>query len=184
MKISWILSDLVDLDPAVDLARLKEIGSFWGSWRTWRAYQIDNVVCHDLARAQELIQRALHSVCNFYIPNSMFVTLDRPTGVQIYEGDFAHEVDNKEEIVAMHLAAMNSDIVLLLGFDFSDKPVSEDRLQAHKQRNYTQLTKQVMLDNPNTQWVLIDHEMPLSKDYGQIPNLTSDSLENTLQLLL
>ena len=55
MNIQWVLSDNFTLDPTVDLARMKRGGAFWGSWKTWRAYNTDNVVCHDISKAGELI---------------------------------------------------------------------------------------------------------------------------------
>jgi hypothetical protein len=183
MKISWVVSDNFVLDPTIDLSRLKEIGSIWGSWRTWRATQTDNVVCHDLQKAEELIKRTFQSICNFYIPNSVFMKLNRPSGVNLYEGDFIHEVDCHEEIVAMHLAAATSDIVLLTGFDFSQKDKSEDRLIAHKFQNYQQLVKHVIRSNKNIQWVLVDHFDPLATIYSELENLTSDSLDNILNVL-
>ena len=119
MNISWVLADGIDLDPPQELEPLKQAGPFWGSWRTWRAYQTDNVICHDQARVDELLKRAFQAACNFYIPNSVYVALNQPLGVQVYQGDFVHEVEHQEEIVAMHLAASRSDIVLLLGFEWS-----------------------------------------------------------------
>ena len=44
MNINWVLADQVVLDPTVDIDAMKAIGSFWGSWRTWRAYGTDNVI--------------------------------------------------------------------------------------------------------------------------------------------
>jgi hypothetical protein len=98
-----VLADNVVLDPTQELEPLKHIGSFWGSWRTWRAYQTDNVICHDQNKADELLKRAFQAACNFYIPNSAHVALNQPLGVQVYQGDFVHEVEHQEEIIAMHL---------------------------------------------------------------------------------
>jgi hypothetical protein len=183
MKISWIFSDAVDLDPVVDITQLKNVGCFWGSWRGWRAYQIDNVICHDIKKADELIKRNFQSVCNFYIPNSIYTSLDRPTGVKLYEGEFVHDMDRHEEIVSMHLAAMDSDIVLLLGFNFCELEKHEDKLITHKLKNYTQLAKHAIMDNKNVQWVLIDHPGQLADEYADLANLTTDTLANTLELL-
>jgi hypothetical protein len=183
MKISWIFSENVKLDPMVDLARIKEIGPIWGSWTTWRACQTDNVICNDIKKATELIKRAFHSVCNFYIPSACYQTLDRPPAVKIYEGEFKHEVDNQEEIVAMHLAAMDSEIVLLLGFDFSARDPLADKLLEHRVRNYEGLTKQAMAANPQVQWVVIDHPGEFRKDLSELDNLTQDSLDNVIGML-
>jgi len=171
------------LDPTVDINKIKEIGSLWGSWRSWRACQIDNVICHDMKKADELIKRAFHAVCNFYIPNSIFVKLNDPKGVKVYEGDFVHDVDHQEEIVAMHLSAINSDIVLLIGFDFSEQTPDPDRLQEHRIQNYHGLTKQAIKSNPQVQWVAVDHPGAFRKDLLELDNLTQDTLENVIGML-
>lgn len=183
MNFAWILSDAIALDPTLDIKTIKQFGSLWGSWRTWRSCQTDNVICHDLAKASDLIKRDFQHQCNFYIPNSFYMNLERPNGVKIYQGEFLHEVDNREEIVALHLAASANDIVLLLGFDFSEPTKSEDRLLEHKAHNYRSLVKQVIKSNPKTQWVLIDHPKKVMLDYQDLENLTCDRFESVLQLL-
>jgi hypothetical protein len=180
MNINIVLSNRAEIDPTVDLKRVKELGSFWGGWRTWRSCQTDNVICQDMSKAQELIQRNFHKTCNFYIPNSVYVSLDRPAGVKLYEGTFIHDVDNQEDIVAMHLSAATADIVLLVGFDFSEPVKLEDRLAEHRAHNYRSLTRQVMLDNTKTQWVILDHADDLRKDLLDLPNLGQDTLKNIL----
>lgn len=182
MNINWVLSNSAILDPTVDLGRMKELGSFWGGWKTWRACQTDNVLCHDIEQADRLIKKQFHQTCNFYIPNSMYVNLGRPAGVKLYQGDFVHDVYDHEDIVAMHLAAVNCDIVLLVGFDFSEPVKLEDKLAEHRAYNYRSLTKQVIVDNPQVQWLLIDHQKPLRKDLEHVPNLDQDDLKNVLEL--
>jgi hypothetical protein len=180
MNINWVLSDNLVLDPMVTVDQLKELGSFWGSWRTWRSYQTDNVVCHAMSKAQELIHRKFHQHCNFYIPNSLYVDLDRPQGVRLYEGNFVHDIDNQEEIVSMHLAAGLCDIVLLLGFDFQKKPKNSDRLLEHRAHAYRELVYQVIKNNPTVQWVIIDHPGELREEMSLLENITLDSLSNIL----
>lgn len=181
MNISWVLANRAQIDPTVEIHRLKELGSFWGGWQTWRNCQTDNVICYDTAKASELIHRSFHIQCNFYIPNSVYATLDRPTGVRLFEGDFIHDLDNHEEIVAMHLATANSDIVLLLGFDFGEQPKLADQLAEHRAHNYRSLTRQVLMDHPEIQWVVIDHPHEIRKDLQDLPNLGKDTLVNILQ---
>ena len=67
MEVAWVLSEDY-VDPIVKSETIKDIGTTWGSWKTWRSWSTDNVLCADNAKAQELIKRAFHSVCNFYIP--------------------------------------------------------------------------------------------------------------------
>ena len=183
MNISWVLADNVALDPTQELEPLKQVGPFWGSWRTWRACQTDNVICHNLSRADELLKRAFQAACNFYIPNSAYIALDRPLGVQIYEGDFVHDLDRREEIVAMHLSASRSDIVLLVGFDFTERPRNPDSIQEHQEQHHRGLAMQAIKDNADTQWVLIDHPGKIHPVMSDLPNLTQDTMPNVLKLL-
>lgn len=183
MNINWIVSDRATLDPTIDLAQLKKIGAFWGSWQTWRSCQTDNVICNNMAKAAELTKRNFQTNCNLYVPNSIYLDLDRPAGVRLYEGTFKHEVDNQEEIVAMHLVSGISDLVLLLGFDFSEPSIHPDKLQEHKAHNYRSLTRQAILDNAKTQWVVIDHPGNFRKDLANLPNLTQDTLTNVIGML-
>lgn len=180
MNISWVFSDLVNLDITVDINHVKNLGSIWGSWRTWRSCQTDNVVCCDLSKSQELVKRNFQKTCNFYIPSSIYATLERPEGVKLFEGEFLHDVERKEEIVAMHLAASVSDIVLLMGFDFSKPAKLENKLLEHKAHNYRGLTKQVIQNNQKVQWVVIDHPESFRKDLLELENLGQDTLSNIL----
>ena len=54
MKITWVLADSAEVNPAIEIERLKNIGPFWGGWRTWRSYSTDNVVCHDSSQARTI----------------------------------------------------------------------------------------------------------------------------------
>jgi hypothetical protein len=180
MKISFVLANQVQLDPDIDLQRVKEIGSFWGGWRTWRSCGTDNVICYDSAKAHQLLQRNFHTKCNFYIPNLVYLNLNRPSGVNLFDGDFKHDVDNHEDIVCMHLAAANSDIVLLLGYDFAEQAKLSDKLAEHKAHNYRSLTRQVMVSNAQVQWVALDHDQDFRNDLKDLPNLGKDTLQNIL----
>lgn len=183
MNISWVLANKAEIDPGVDILRMKELGSFWGGWRTWRSCQTDNVICHDLARARDLIERKFHNNCNFYVPNSLYAMLGHPAGVKVYEGDFVHDVDNHEDIVGMHLATTTSDIILLLGFDFGSFEKLDDRLAEHKAHNYRSLTRQAIINNPNIQWVAVDHGKALREDMQNLSNFGLDSLHNCLKMV-
>ena len=183
MNINWILANDYVPDPTIDLDQLKTCGALWGGWQTWRASGTDNVICHDTAKARDLIQRAFHAVCNFYVPSSAYAMLDRPQGVRLYEGEFVHDLDDHEEIVALHLTAGISDIVLLLGFDLAEADLPTDRLQRHRALNYRNLVRQAIKDNPNTQWVLVDHARAIGKDFVELENLTQDTLDNVIATL-
>jgi hypothetical protein len=184
MNIQWVLSDDLILDPTIDINRMKKAGAFWGSWKTWRAYNTDNVICHDTKKAQELIKRAFHSACHFYISNLTYTTLGRPLGVRLYEGDFmGHEVDNQDELVAVNLAGSVAEVVLLVGFDLSAKPKDADKLREHRAQNYRGLILQAIKSNPNVQWILVDHPGDIMPELSSLPNLGKDTFDNVFQLL-
>lgn len=180
MKISWALSNLVQLDPMQNVDDLKRLGAFWGSWCTWRACATDNVICYEMSQASELIKRDFHRCCNFYIPNDIYVSLDRPTGVYLYEGKFVHDVIHQEEIIAMHLAATTSDIVLLLGFDLTKLVPDSDRLQSHRAHHHRNLVRQAIKTYQQVQWVIVDHPAPLDPSMSDLPNISIDTLQNVL----
>jgi hypothetical protein len=182
MNISWVLADSTVIDPTQDINALKRVGAFWGSWRTWRAYQTDNVVCHDQTKAAELIKRNFQEHCNFYIPNAVYTSLDRPTGVHLYEGEFVHDVIRQEEIVAIHLAATTSDIVLLLGWDLSKLTPDVDKLKTVQTQHHRNLLHQAIKDYNQIQWVLVDHAEPVDLSLMHLENLVTDTMENVLAL--
>lgn len=182
MNISWVLADSATADPTVDIAELKRIGAFWGSWRTWRAFQTDNVICHDQKKADDLIKRNFQTNCNFYIPNSVYTSLDRPDGVRLYEGAFVHEVDHPEEIVAIHLAATTSDIVLLSGFDLTELTPDPDRLGSYRAQHHRNHIRQAIKDFGQTQWVIVDHAGELDPNLVILDNISTDTLQAVLEL--
>jgi len=182
-KISWVLSDSVLLDPTQDIEQLKRVGAFWGSWRTWRACQTDNVICHDQVKANELIQREFQKLCNLYIPESVNAGLDRPTGVRVYAGEFVHDVIRQEEIVAMHLAATTSDIVIMLGWDLTKLEPNTDRLQASQAQHHRNLVQQAFITYDQVQWVIVDHTGPVDLNLINLDNVVADTLTTVLNLV-
>jgi hypothetical protein len=183
MNISWILANDLIPDPELDLNKLKEVGPFWGGWQTWRSCSTDNVICNDFDRAQSLLARKFNESCNFYIPNTIYQSLNRPEKVKLYDGTTDLDLENKEEIIAMHLAASQNDIVLLFGFDWQPKLKNPDRLLEHRAQNYRTLIKQAIIENSQVQWVLIDHALDLMVEIKDLPNLTQDSMSSVLKML-
>lgn len=184
MRINWVFAASWVPDVTIDMNGAKNIGPSWGSWKSWRACGNDNVICHDRGRAQELLNRAFQAVCNFYVPRKYYQDLGRPLGVKLYDGDYLEETNDLEDIIAMHLAAANSDIVLLAGFELIKPAVSEDQFEMHKIRNRLGLIRQVISSHPNAQWVVIDHIGEMDQAFSNLPNLTCDSVENVLKLLV
>lgn len=184
MRINWVFADGYQIDPTVSVDVIKSIGPTWGSWRTWRGCATDNVICHDVTKAQELIQRAFQAVCNFYIPKDYYQPIGRPMGVKLYEGEFTQEVDCPEDIIALHLVSNISDIVLLAGFNLSEKEKNLDKFQQHKNANYHGLILSIITANPDTQWVLVDHPTVVDKSFKKLSNITCDIMPNVLKLLV
>jgi hypothetical protein len=183
MKVCWVLADNTVLDPTLDTTVLKDIGPLWGSWKTWRAYGTDNVVCHEQNQAVDLIKREFQNTCNFYIHNDSYQFLNSPPNVKLYQGQFPDQINNPDEIISMHLAASQNDIVLLVGFDWNKKPKLADRLQEHHAHVYRTLVKHTVQNNPRVQWVLVDHSLNLVPDLKTLENLTQDTLSNVLKML-
>jgi hypothetical protein len=182
MNISWVLADSVTLDPTQDIESLKQIGALWGSWRTWRACNTDNVICHDQAKAVELLKRNFQTHCNFYIPDSIYHSIGRPEGVKLYQGEFVHDVIRQDEIVAVNLAAATSEIVLLLGFDLTVLVPNSDRLKTHQAHHHRNLLRQAIKDYEHVQWVVVDHFGKLDPNLVDLPNISTDSLATVLTL--
>jgi hypothetical protein len=183
MKIAWVTASGYQFDPSVSLEQIKSVGPIWGSWQTWRGCNTDNVICNNQRKSRELLDRAFQAVCNFYVPRSLYEPLARPVGVKFYDGEFSSEVDDIEDIISLHLAASQSDIVLMLGFTWTLPKDIEDRLERHKLANRHGLMRGAIDGMPNVQWVAVDSG-EMDKSYQSLSNLTSDSLPNVLQLLV
>lgn len=180
MNINWVVADSVATDPTIDIEKLKNIGSIWGGWRTWRSCATDNVICHTADDARALVSKQFHTRCNLYLPQSEFQDLGRPAGVKLYQGNFHLDVNHPDEIVAMHLASTNCNIVLLLGFDLAEKNLDNDKLSKHQWHVYKNYVRQIISDSPDVQWVLLDNNGQIDKDFKKLENLQFDSLQNIL----
>lgn len=183
MRIGWVFASNHSLDPTINVERIKSVGPSWGSWKSWRSCNTDNVICDNLAKSRELVNRAFQAVCNFYVPKQHYQDLERPMGVKLYDGTFNQTADNIEDIISMNLCCASSDIILLAGFDLGSHPDITDQFEKHKYQNRHGLIYSVIRQNDQKQWVLIDHPQELNQSYHALPNLTCDSMENVLELL-
>lgn len=184
MRINWAFADTYQLDPTVDIERIKGIGPTWGSWRTWRGCGTDNVICYDRVKAHELTKRAFQAVCNLYIPKNFYQELGRPVGIKLYDGDFNHDVDHAEDIIALHMVSSLSDIVLMAGYDLGPDGQIDDKYEQHKFQNYHGMIRSLVAQNEKVQYVLVDHGPDINKAYQGLPNLTCDTMVNVLTLLV
>ena len=130
-----------------------------------------------------MIGKQFGTICNFYVSNTVHQELNQPKRVRTYGGDFSHEVQEQDEIVAMHLAAAASDIVLLLGFDWTAKPLPEDTDKRLLRHNYINLVREAIAGNAQTQWVVIDHAGAIMPELAQLSNLTQDTMANVFGML-
>lgn len=174
MNISWVIADSAILDPTVKIERLKSIGPLWGSWQTFRGFSTDNVVCYDNERAQDLVIKGFNLMCNFYVNQSAYPETP-PQRVNLFGGTFEHDVNNRDEIVCIHLCNAGSDVGLLYGFDWSETSLTE--LGQHYRGLVFEILKQSEI-----QWVLVDHAKTLDSEFAKLENLTQDSLSNVLKL--
>jgi hypothetical protein len=110
------------------------------------------------------------------------MSLGRPAGVRLYAGDFVHDVIRQEEIVAVHLAATTSDIVLLLGWDLTKLKPTSDRLESNQAQHHRNLLHQAIKDYGQTQWVAVDHLNPLAPSLQVLENLVLDTMDTVLAL--
>jgi hypothetical protein len=184
MLVNWVLADTYQLDLTIDPNRLKSIGPTWGSWKTWRSCATDNVICHDMSKARDLIGRAFQAVCNFYVPKNYYQDLGRPMGIKLYDGEFQFDTNHTEDIVGMHLVADISDIVLLAGFDLTPIVLNSNRVADTKIQHYHGMIRAKIKNTPEVQWVLVDHPPELDQSYQNLSNLTCDTMENALKLLI
>ena len=183
MKISWIFADGYQLDPSLSTDTIKNIGPAWGSWRTWRSCGTDNVVCNNLTKTKELVERNFQRNCNFYIPKDFFNDLNRPANVNLFDGSFPETVSNAEDIISAHLASANSDIILLVGFRLAIDQTISDKFLRHQHVTYHGLLRSLIANTSQVQWVCVDSDNNLDKAYSELANLTCDNFQNVLQLL-
>jgi hypothetical protein len=177
MNLTWVFANNYILDPVINNDQIKNIGSTWGSWRTWRTCGTDNVICHDKRKAQELVDQSFQNSCNFFVSRNVSQTLKNASRIKVYDGNFEQVLPNIEDIIAMHLVATSSDIVLLVGFDLAPPATSNDQI-------YHGLAIGTFKSYPETQWVLVDHSSEIAKPYQELSNLTCDIMKNVLQLQL
>lgn len=183
MNISWVVASRYKFPEQVSIDTVKSIGPVWASYKASPHCRCDNLVCDDLGQAQKLLTRVIQSQCNLYLPRKIFQPLGRPGSVFWYNGQFASDLDDVEDIISMHLAKSTADLILLCGFDFASISLESDAIVLHKKRHYLGLCRQVILANPDVQWVLIDHDGDIDKAFLSLTNLTRDSMQNVVKLL-
>ena len=101
MNIAWLFAENTLLPPATDVQAIKNVAPIWGSWRTQRGYQTDNVICWDPVQATQLVAQGYGAICNLFIHQSVYDELEKPEGVRVFGGEFVHAVDSHDDVVSM-----------------------------------------------------------------------------------
>lgn len=179
MNINWVFAAEYAPDATIDVELMKNIGPSWGSWKSWRSCKTDNVVCDTKKEVEVLLSKSFQDSCNFYIPKKIYQQLNEPPKVRAYAGNFDDPVTDIEDVIAMQLAAVDSDLILLCGFNF-DLPKNKSKAKLHR----LGLIRSTVNDRADVQWVAIDHDQTyVDNVFKSLPNLTCDTLENVLQSL-
>lgn len=174
MHISWVVATGTELKNQNQLDTIKSIGPVWGSWKTWRTWKTDSCICHDQDVAQKLIKKNFNNVANLILPKTTVSSiLPESKNILTYDGNFSDSVENIEDVVAMHIAASTSELVLLMGFDFG--------LKNNQSNTYYGLLRGCLI-NTKTQWLAVDVDA-LADPFRGIANLTCDKLQNVLEYL-
>ena len=177
MNIAWLFAENTVLPPTTSVQAIKDLAPIWGSWRTQRSYQSDNVVCWDPDQAEKLVRQGYAKICNLYIPESVYQQLGKPKGVRAFGGGFDFSVDSVDDIIATHLVASVADVILMVGFDLEakTKPLPS-------RTNYIGILARAIAAS-DKQWVVVDHHTDLAEPIQKLSNITRDLLPNVLQLL-
>lgn len=167
MNIAWVIAEKYLLPPNIPISALNDAAPIWASWRLWRTYNVDNTVCYQDEDASLVINQGYHEVSNLYISEPAWQKLNKPPGVKCFGGAFPKSISQAEDVISIHLAAAQNDLILLLGFDLSD----------HNSLFYTNLIEH----SPQQQWVIVDGTVP--SKLLTLSNLTCDTLQNVFELL-
>lgn len=163
MKIAWVLSESLQLPPKYTNQQLHDVAPIWASWKLWRAYQPDHCVCGDINQAQYCIDHDYHRYTNLYIPDVLDIKLPN---VNKFGSQGATGLVNINDVIALHLAAVGHDLILVLGFD-----------QDHNS------LKHVIRQFSDVQWVYVTTDLNSNPQWNYT-NFTCDLLDNVLQSLL
>lgn len=183
MKVAWILSEDIPkglLDPIT----VKNIAASWGSWKTWKEFRTDNCVCHNTTEANNLIKRALHTLCNLFIMQSSYTRVGSPIGVNLFNGEFKSEtIANRDDLIALNLVIPQADIVLMSGFNFSPLLNTDDEDIRKAREEYYFNVRELIKTNDTTQFVLVDYMHEMASWVGELDNVNLDTVGSVKSLL-
>jgi hypothetical protein len=182
MRINWALSHVFVTCDDLDWQRIQNCAPTW-SGAGKKAITAQNTICSDPATCLQLLKSAAYTRTNIYVPHDFWQAQGQPAVARVFQGTPYPNIANVDDIIALHLAAAHSDIVLMLGFDFCLKPGAIDAKTAKVMQDYHGLLRSLIVNSPETQFVAIDQPEILSPSYQDIANLTCDTLQAVLTLM-
>jgi hypothetical protein len=183
MNVCWVISEEA-LDDQVLPEELKTIGEAWGSWRIWKSHKPDNCVCSSIPEAENLVGRLFHTITTLYISTAANQLLDKPPGVKLFGGTFHNSsISNKDDIITLNLASTKADIILMYGFNFSPLLNTDEEEYRKSREEYYFNVRELIKNNPDTQYVLIDYYNESAEWIGDLENLTFDVIDSVRNLL-
>lgn len=177
MKIAVVFANQTWVDPLIDLGKLRQVGTIWSAWNQWHQLLPHHTICHDMTRAKELIAGNFHHRTELFVPETVFNALNKPRGIKSYGGEFLHEIDQPEELIAMFLAASAADIVVLVGYDWKPSD-SNDALVTYAAENRMRVIRDAIKDSPNVQWIIAAEAVP--EQLKEFENVDHDTIENII----
>ena len=154
---------------------LRKIGAVWSSLDAHNRWLSDNVVCYSNESARIAVNLGVNNNNHFFINSANFDAIGKQKNIHYFEGNFPGEFTRPDEIIAMHLAGMYFDLVILLGFDLSH---SDDGDQAR----YISSAMAAIQTRENTQWVAVLPNNKVSERLVALDNFTTDTIDSILTL--
>lgn len=183
MRFNWVLSHNFYTCNDQDWQRIQNCAPTWSALDDQRPLSVQNCVASDASVCLTAIKSEYYRTANLYVPYDFWSAHGRPSVVQVFQTTHYPKIQHLDDIVALHLAAANSDIVLLLGFDFELRVGPVDTRTAKHLQEYHGLLRSCLVNNPLTQFVAVDHGPDFDTAYKNIANLTCDTLQAVLTLL-
>jgi hypothetical protein len=182
VRFNWVLSQAFSACEDQDWQRIQNCAPTW-SGAGPRQITAQNSICSNAAACLQLLKSAAYQRTNLYVPHDFWLEHGQPTVVRVFQATPYPNITDVDDIIALHLAAAHSDIVLMLGFDLCLNTGPIDGKTAKIMQDYHGLLRSLIVNTPETQFVAIDQPQILSASYQGIANLTCDTLQAVLTLM-
>jgi len=183
VEYCWIVQKDYDPNKHIGFEKMKTVCPIWGSWESWRTCVTDNIIVEDFSDARRLLDRELNTKTNMWTHEENFDLLGRPETLSLHNITIDKSLRDKNDLVAMALAAARHDLVLCAGFDLSFNGQETDKLERHEQKRYLSAVANIVRGFNQTQFVFIDLPTDPAENFDDLPNFTCDNIENVLLLV-